>query len=508
MTTTSRWGTTGAAFAIAILSLAVAPPAGTAPTGTAFTYQGHLRQFGSTVDGTADLRFSLFDASGGGSQIGATNTLTGVDVESGVFSTEIDFGGGAFDGDERWLEIEVRHPAGGGAYTLLTPRVELLAVPYAQHSLDGAAALGAHAADASAHHIKTTDAAELTSGTLDDARLSASVSLLGPDVGTGELGFDTATQSELDLHGADPDAHHTRYTDGEATAAVAADDIYVLNTGDTVDGELVVDPNASGTALTAIGGTSSSAAVNKGIKANGYGTSLKYGGYFESGDGVSAGLSVAVSGRAFGTEDKFGGAFLAGNDTTTGPAWGISTVAESSDDEMRGGLFRAGSPVTPGDAYGIEAIAVGTGSKYGGQFLAGNAATGGLSVGSNRRRTGTSRTSPGYLSRATTLRLEPRTESSGMRSAPASRQEVPSTPAPSRPVVTQPASKRLPPAATARCAAATSAVAMPVTPRPTPTGSNPSRRERERSGVGSSSPVSHRRAAPLTGSNPWRSGRE
>lgn len=81
-------------------------------------------------------------------------------------------------------------------------------------------ALNLHEPDPSAHHTKTTNASELTSGVLADARLSANVSLLGALIEPGELGFDPATQAELDLHAALPAAHHARYTDGEAIAAV------------------------------------------------------------------------------------------------------------------------------------------------------------------------------------------------------------------------------------------------------------------------------------------------
>ncbi|MDG5778206.1 hypothetical protein QA599_17275 [Haloarculaceae archaeon H-GB1-1] len=42
-----------------------------------------------------------------------------------------------------------------------------------------------------------------------------------PDsLGVGHLSFDPATQSELDSHASDNDAHHSRYTDGEAQSAV------------------------------------------------------------------------------------------------------------------------------------------------------------------------------------------------------------------------------------------------------------------------------------------------
>jgi hypothetical protein len=50
---------------------------------------------------------------------------------NGLFTVVIDFGGGAFNGAARWLEIGVRCPAGSGSYTTLSPRQALRAAPYA-----------------------------------------------------------------------------------------------------------------------------------------------------------------------------------------------------------------------------------------------------------------------------------------------------------------------------------------------------------------------------------------
>jgi len=99
--------------------------------GSAFTYQGQLRGPGGPVNGTCDLRFKLFNAASGGSQVGSTLTREGVGLVDGLFTVRLDFGAGAFQGDERWLAIEVRCPAGSGNYVTLSPRQELTAAPYA-----------------------------------------------------------------------------------------------------------------------------------------------------------------------------------------------------------------------------------------------------------------------------------------------------------------------------------------------------------------------------------------
>jgi len=105
-----------------------------AALGTAFTYQGQLKQDGNPVNDTCDFQFTLYDAASGGTSLG-TQTRTGVSVSNGYFTIpDLDFGAGAFQGDARWLQIAVRCPAGSGDYTILSPRQALTAAPYALFS--------------------------------------------------------------------------------------------------------------------------------------------------------------------------------------------------------------------------------------------------------------------------------------------------------------------------------------------------------------------------------------
>jgi len=97
--------------------------------GTAFTYQGYLRQSGTPVNANHDFQFSLWTAVSGGSQVGATQTLTNVSVQNGLFTVALDFGS-VWDGSDRFLQIAVR-PAGSGSYTTLSPRVKINPTPYA-----------------------------------------------------------------------------------------------------------------------------------------------------------------------------------------------------------------------------------------------------------------------------------------------------------------------------------------------------------------------------------------
>src|SRR5437660_5675292 len=99
--------------------------------GTAFTYQGRLTDGGAPATNIYDLRFFLYNADAGGSQVGLTVLQDNVPVTNGLFSVYLDFGTGAFDGSARWLEINVRPGNSTGTYTVLSPRQPITAVPYA-----------------------------------------------------------------------------------------------------------------------------------------------------------------------------------------------------------------------------------------------------------------------------------------------------------------------------------------------------------------------------------------
>lgn len=110
-------------------------PAQQGRSGSGFIYQGYLSESagGNTkpAQGAYDFRFSLFEQQQGtGNQIGSTLDLPGVAVDQGVFSVPLDFGSEVFQGGERWLEISVRR-SGGTEYRTLTPRQQILTVPYA-----------------------------------------------------------------------------------------------------------------------------------------------------------------------------------------------------------------------------------------------------------------------------------------------------------------------------------------------------------------------------------------
>lgn len=99
--------------------------------GTAFTYQGQLKNASGPVNSHCDFQFSLWDALSGGTQVGSTLDQSNVLVSDGLFTVQLDFGMTAFAGGARWLETAVRCPTGSGSYTTLSPRQPLTAAPYA-----------------------------------------------------------------------------------------------------------------------------------------------------------------------------------------------------------------------------------------------------------------------------------------------------------------------------------------------------------------------------------------
>ncbi len=125
---------------IAALTAAPAVLQAQTPMGTAFTYQGQLKKLGQPVDATADFEFSLWrDASSTdpNEQVGSTVTVSNETVDDGLFTVRLDFGGQAFDGGARWLQIAVRSPHDPnnvGSYTTLSPRQELTPAPHALHA--------------------------------------------------------------------------------------------------------------------------------------------------------------------------------------------------------------------------------------------------------------------------------------------------------------------------------------------------------------------------------------
>lgn len=100
--------------------------------GTAFTYQGELRQNNTAVNASVDMVFALFDSASEGSPVGpalsfTAGTANAVQVQNGIFTVALDFGPLAFNtpvSEERYLEVTVNG-------NVLAPRTKIESAPYA-----------------------------------------------------------------------------------------------------------------------------------------------------------------------------------------------------------------------------------------------------------------------------------------------------------------------------------------------------------------------------------------
>ena len=113
-----------------------------AAAGTEFNFQGSLAFNGSAYNGVCDFEFALFGESSGGQALGPLNTRSSVQVANGIFAVRLDFGN-LFNANARWLETRVRCGGVGGLYTTLSPRQQILAVPYSLYAQSAQTALTA-----------------------------------------------------------------------------------------------------------------------------------------------------------------------------------------------------------------------------------------------------------------------------------------------------------------------------------------------------------------------------
>jgi len=130
---------------LGVVQRSFAPISTPDPVRTAFTYQGHLYDANHVADGLYDFQFKLFDSLAG-SQVGDDVNVPDVDVIDAQFTVELDFGN-VYDGNERWLEISVRpgDQNDPNIYTVLEPRQEITATPYALYALNSGSGSGSDA---------------------------------------------------------------------------------------------------------------------------------------------------------------------------------------------------------------------------------------------------------------------------------------------------------------------------------------------------------------------------
>src|SRR5690606_13056812 len=143
------------------------------PLDDSFKFQGELRFNNIVANSPHDFIFDVFGSAAGGVSL-ASNNRPNIPVARGVFTVTLNFGPGIFTGDKRWVEIRVRDTLAGGAFTTLSPRVELNATPnalFARSVADGSIT-SAKILDGA---INTVDLANnsVTSGKIQDGGITS-----------------------------------------------------------------------------------------------------------------------------------------------------------------------------------------------------------------------------------------------------------------------------------------------------------------------------------------------
>jgi len=354
-----------AATLFGYLAFACLPSFAATPQGTAFTYQGELRQNGVPANGNLDMTFALYDAAASGNQVGPTLAFTTaganpVAVSAGVFTVTLDFGALAFNTlvtDERYLAVSVNGNA-------LTPRTKIENAPYALQSRSADLAYSVSNASVGSAQVVPSQVQLRVSGTcagnesIQSIAQSGSVvchidadsgTITGVTAGTGLSGGGASGQialavaNPLQLDGTDANgvlaAHNTTTTglvraivgtnDSDSGAAIKGVSTSATSNGSGVGG-LAASPNASGVS------GQSSAATGAANGVLGYAVST-------TGNGVF-GWEAATSGDAWGVGGQTSspdGAGVAGtNYATSGAAHGLRGISNSTEGT---GIFGSGA---------------------------------------------------------------------------------------------------------------------------------------------------------------------
>jgi len=352
------------------------------PVGTAFTYQGQLNNGVSPANGSFNMVFKLFSVSSGGTQL-ASQTLPGVSVTDGLFTVQLNFGAGVFDGNKRWLDVTVNGSP-------LVPRQELTAVPYAHYALNADRLDGLNSTSflqavpvplsltgSGAHVIN----AQNTSPDSGAAVQGLTTAAFGTTVGGR---FESASDEGIGVLGVATTTMNNGYTSGVHGQAASSIGRGVFGRATHTNGENygVWGETAStsgrgvyGLATAATGFTYGMWAQSNSTSGRGvYGyasapTGTTFGGSFEaSSSGTNAagvfGLASAFTGTTYGVwgqnNSTSGYGVIGINDRTSGTTYGVFGRNGSTDGYGVHGYASAASGVNYG-VWGESASSTGTG---------------------------------------------------------------------------------------------------------------------------------------------------
>lgn len=237
---------------LALLAIAI----GSAPAqNTTVAYQGRLAVGGGSPDPSTrfDLRFRLFNAASGGSQVGEV-FLPNVGTDSnGLFTAMIDFGAAAFPANAmRFLELAVRRAASPDNYTPLMPRQQVVPVP---------TALAARQADVAGSVTGMISAAQLPANVarLDVAQTFTVRPTFMPSNGPPFIVGITDTVQQLSadlLDGLDSTAFWRRTLNGTTELIGPNENANALNLVLGTERALRLQPGSGGLGSSLIGGSS------------------------------------------------------------------------------------------------------------------------------------------------------------------------------------------------------------------------------------------------------------
>ncbi|MBP7936360.1 MAG: hypothetical protein KA354_17100 [Phycisphaerae bacterium] len=345
------------------------------PVGSAFTYQGQLKKDGVPVNENAEFQFSLWDAWTGGTQIGLTLTRTDP-VTNGLFSSWLDFGKSALDGNNRYLEIAVRVPPGSGSWTTLSSRQPLLATPYAQYTLkaedlvlpfSGSTAEWDDAFTVT-HTRASSDAAAIV-GT-HDTTVHRGVGVKGIGGMTGVAGVCYAgNDSPLALYygvsasctGGNANNYAVNALSRSSNTALGVFADADADTDEAAGGYLIGRSSGAASVYGVHGVALAGGTGNRyGVCGEADGSAVVYGGYFtgESSSDRTYGIRASAAGTGSGINY---GAVARAEGAGTGTKYGLYAIATGDGTETK---------------YGVYGDVSGGGTKYAGYFKGNLTATG------------------------------------------------------------------------------------------------------------------------------------